>query len=300
MSAADVASPFASLLRSLVERENDHEQIAAACGVPRTLAHDDRTKAIVSTVQFLTRSRHEWANEALTLRACLVTVLRAAGDTGPTADVPPTSFVGRIVARLAMLTERNAYADASARRRAQSSQANECSATSALADVATALGVENAYADEDSVAVEALKAIERDQQVISSLVRSKRSYEIKERNALATIESLSARATSAERRADALTRAVDWSDATLASITPDAAARYLASRGWRMTGQNDDVAEWSRVASASGTTYSTRIYTRSKGPTISAEDLMRVAEVETRRATLIVADMLTLSTEGAR
>lgn len=98
MSAADVASPFASLVRSLVERETDHEQIAIACGVPRTLPHKERTAAILETLRVLAASRAAWHSEALTLRACFRELCAYAGATQPADDAPPSAYLDNLVA----------------------------------------------------------------------------------------------------------------------------------------------------------------------------------------------------------
>lgn len=98
MSAADVASPFASLVRSLVARETDHEQIATACGVPRTLAHDERTAAILETLRVLAGSRSMWHSEALTFRACFRELCAYAGAAQPADDAPPSAYLDALVA----------------------------------------------------------------------------------------------------------------------------------------------------------------------------------------------------------
>lgn len=363
MSAADVASPFASLVRSLVERETDHEQIAASCGVPRTLAHDERTKAIVSTIQFLARSRDAWASQALTWRAHFCGALRATGDAEPISeDTTPDMISARLhaigrrrwqavraVAAIygmtaerdpdTLLRELHHAAESAERSRAawtddartaaealariadaldlylesgvsldprdapriaakcvaaiealtdrpttETRPVNECAAVSALADVATALGVEHAYADADSVAVEALKAIERDQKTI--------------RGALATIESLTARATIAERRAAALTRAVGCKSFADAPITAAGVSRYLIAHGWTYRADlNSTRSRWTYDEPLrTGETHRHTIYTHGL-QWIESADIARLAMIESRNAHLIVAEMIERSDE---
>ncbi len=94
----DTLSPFGSLVRALVARETDHEQIATACGVSRSLSHPERTAAILETLRVLADSRSAWHSEALTLRACLRELCQYAGAEVPADDAPPSTYLDRLVA----------------------------------------------------------------------------------------------------------------------------------------------------------------------------------------------------------
>lgn len=71
MSAQDTIATPGTLAAALVAREVDHERIAAACGVSRSLPHDQRTAAIIDNFRAWASTCSEWARRAIDARVRL-------------------------------------------------------------------------------------------------------------------------------------------------------------------------------------------------------------------------------------